>query len=333
MTDFLTMRKRARASMLPFMTLLLFSWIVVFFGSCRYYKLEQQLDPLNKEWLSKVRYIITRDEQRTFLDLPVEEREQFKEDFWKRRDPDPNTEENEFKMEYYNRMDRADELFISEGKPGWMTDRGRIYILFGPPLDRIAYPMGYSAASRCQEVWYYGNFPVVFVDNTCTGTYRLVTYDLSSIRSLNLMYMHELSLAQASAQQTIRGRVENIDFDWDVKKTVDTPDRIEGTFLFKIPYGNIWFTEEESKLVTNLDLRLELKDSKDSIVWEYANSYKVEIDEEDLKDMKRKEYKIEVPFVLEKELSQLRAGSNKLYGYLTNTTGGDTFKKVKEFNL
>ncbi|MGB6866919.1 MAG: GWxTD domain-containing protein, partial [Candidatus Aminicenantaceae bacterium] len=216
MIDFVEIRKRARTFLLPFITLLFVSWMVVFFGSCRYYKLEQKLDPLDKDWHNRVRYIITKEESHIFLDLPDEEREQFIEEFWKRRDPDPNTEENEFQMEYFKRMDEADNLFMSEGKPGWMTDRGRIYILFGPPLDRITYPMGYSASSRCQEVWYYGNFPVVFVDNTCTGTYRLVTYDLSSLRSYNLMYMHELNMAQASAQQTIRGRIEDVSFDWDV---------------------------------------------------------------------------------------------------------------------
>jgi GWxTD domain-containing protein len=333
MSDFVIIRKRARTFLLPFITLLLVSWMVVFFGSCRYYKLEQQLDPVNKDWLNRVRYIITKEESHMYLDIPEEEREQFKEDFWKRRDPDPNTEENEFQMEYFNRMDQADDLFTSEGKPGWMTDRGRIYILFGPPLDRITYPMGYSASGRCQEVWYYGNFPVVFVDNTCTGTYRLMTYDLTSIRSYNLMYMHELSSAQARAQQTIRGRIEDVSFDWGVDKTMDTPDRVEGTLLVKIPYGNIWFTEEGSKLVTTLELRLELKDSEDNIVWEHEDSYRIETDEEGLEDMKGKKYEIEIPFVLEEKLPQLRKGKNRLYGFLTNTTGGDTTKKVKEFNL
>jgi GWxTD domain-containing protein len=333
MSDFVKIRKKARTCLLPFITLLLVSWIVVFFGSCHYYKLEQKLDPVNKDWHNKVRYIITKEESRTFLDLPNEEREEFKDNFWKRRDPDPNTEENEFQMEYFNRMDHSDELFISEGKPGWMTDRGRIYILFGPPLDRITYPMGYSTSSRCQEVWYYGDFPVVFVDNTCTGTYRLVTYDLSSIRSMNLMYMHELSSAQARAQQTISGRIEDVSFDWDVDKTVDTPDRLEGTLLVKIPYGNIWFAEEGSKLVTTLELRFELKDSEETIVWEYENSYRVETEEEGLEDKKGKEYKIEIPFVLDEVLPQLRKGKNRLFGFLTNATGGDTTKKVKEFNL
>jgi len=333
MSDFGKVRKRARACLLPFITLLLITWVVVFFGSCRYYKLEQKLDPMNKDWHDRVRYIITKEESHIFLDLPDEEKEEFKEEFWKRRDPDPNTEENEFQLAYFQRMDESDELFHNEGKPGWMTDRGRIYILFGPPLDRLTYPMGYGASSRCQEIWYYGNFPVVFVDNTCTGSYRLVTYNLSSIRSYNLMYMHELSSAQARAQQTIVGRIEDVNFDWDVDKTVETPVRVEGTFLIKIPYNNIWFTEEGSKLVTTLELRLELKDSEENIVWEHEDSYRVETDEEDLEDKKGKEYKIEIPFVLEKELPQLRMGKNRLYGFLTNATGGDTTKKVRDFSL
>jgi GWxTD domain-containing protein len=333
MIEFAKVRKMAKTYLLPFVTVLIATWMVVFFGSCRYYKLEQKLDPVNKDWYNKVRYIITKEESHIFLDLPDEEKEQFKEEFWERRDPDPNTEENEFQLEYYKRMDESDELFISEGKPGWMTDRGRIWILFGPPLDRITYPMGYNASSRCQEVWYYGDFPVVFVDNTCTGSYRLITYDLSSIRSLNLMYMHELSSAQAAAQQTIRGRVENVSFDWDVEKTVDNPERVEGTIHVKIPYANIWFSEEGSKLVTTLELRLELKDSEENIAWEHQDTYRVETDEEDLGDKKGDEYKIEIPFVLVEELPQLRKGKSRLYGFLTNVTGGDVSKKVKDFRL
>jgi hypothetical protein len=68
-------------------------------------------------------------------------------------------------------------------------------------------------------------------------------------------------------------------------------------------------------------------------VWEYVDTYRVETDEEGLEDKKGEEYKIEIPFVLENELPQLRKGKNRLYGYLTNETGGDTTKKVKEFNL
>ena len=333
MTDFLTFRREARLYLLPILFLLLLSWITLFSLSCHYYKLEQKLDPDNKDWLDRVRYIITREEQRTFLDLPESERDPFKEEFWKRRDPDPDTEENEFKLEYYNRIEQADHLFASEGKSGWLTDRGRIYILFGPPMDRITNPMGYDSQSRCQEVWYYGNFPVVFVDSTCTGTYRLVTYDLSSIRSFNLMYMHELNMAQAAAQQTIRGRVEGFSYDWKVEKTFTGEERIEGTVFISMPYSNIWFSEDVGKLATTLSVHLELKNSEGILVWEKDSSYRIETDEDELKTLKGKEYKMEIPFVLEKEIASLRAGNNKLYVTLTNETGKDEVKKVMNFEI
>jgi GWxTD domain-containing protein len=333
MSDYVSFRKRARIYLLPVLAILILSWIMLFSLSCRYYKLERKLDPENKDWLDRVRYIITKDEQHAFLDLPDEEKEEFKEEFWKRRDPDPDTEENEFKMEYDTRLEQADELFVSEGKPGYLTDRGRIYILFGPPMDRITTPMASSARTRCQEVWYYGNFPIVFVDDTCTGTYRLVTYDLSSIRSFNLNYMHELNMAQAAAQQTIVGRVEEFSYDWGVEKTLVSEDRIEGTIHISMPYSNIWFSEDVGKLRTTLSLHLELKNAEGTIIWEHDSSYLIETDEDELKDFKGKEYKIEVPFVLVEEIESLRGGKNKLYAILTNETGGDEVKKVLDFEI
>ncbi|MFQ5721389.1 MAG: GWxTD domain-containing protein, partial [Candidatus Aminicenantales bacterium] len=268
--------------------------MVILFSSCHLYKLEQKLDPANKEFLSKVRYIITKKERKIFLELPESEREKFKEEFWKKRDPDPSTEENEFKMEYFNRVERANELFISEGRPGWLTDRGRIFILFGPPTDRLTYPMGGDPYSYCREIWYYGNFPIVFVDSTCTGTYRLVTYDLTPIREFNLMYMHELNLAQARAQQTIREKEQKVfDFDWKVKITTVKENRIEGTVIINIPYAGLWFTAEEEKkgkLWTTLDLKLELKDAAGASYWKYDHPYKIETTETALKKDKKAVY-------------------------------------------
>ena len=284
-----------------------------------------------------MRYIITSREGKIFLELPDSEKENFKEEFWKRRDPDPANEENEFKMEYFNRIERSNELFVSEAIPGWLTDRGRIYILFGPPSFRETHPMGGGGYSilygRCGEVWYYGNFPVVFVDRTCTGIYRLVTYDLSSIRSLNLMYMHEISLAQERAQQTILEEKRLFDFDWNMKKTLVEEDKVEGVIHIDIPYVNLWFKEEDNKLKTTLDIHLELKNEKGIIVWEKDESFKVETDEEKLEANKRESFKIEIPFVLEKNVNDLRQGKNRIFVTLRNRTGGDEMKKVMDFNI
>ena len=325
-------RIRTLSSML--LSLVIVSFVLLFFSSsCRLYRLEQKLDPDNAEFLSRVRYIITSKERKIFLELPDAEKEEFKKEFWKRRDPDTSTEENEFKMEYFNRMEAAENLFVSEGKPGWMTDRGRIYILFGPPMDRITYPMGEDPYGRCHEIWYYGNFPVVFVDSTCSGTYNLVTYDLSSLRSLNLMYMHELSMAQARAQDTIRSDKKFIDFDLDVKKTLDEEDRLEGIVTIDIPYADLWFTAEEEILSTVLDLKLELKDAEGTLIWEYEDSFDIEISEQELKESMIKEYTIEIPFAWHKDVDKLRKGKNRLLALIKNRTGGEELKKIREFTF
>jgi GWxTD domain-containing protein len=327
-------KQRTRVLSSALMPLVLISFISLFFSSsCRLYKLERELDPENAEFLNKVRYIITGKERKIFLELPDAEKEEFKKEFWKRRDPDPSTEENEFKMTYFNRMESADELFVSEGRPGWLTDRGRIYILFGPPTDRITYPMGGDPYSRCREIWYYGNFPVVFIDQTCTGTYRLVTYDLSSHRSLNLMYMHELSLAQARAQDTIRGERKFIDFDLDVKKTVVEEDRVEGAVTINIPYADLWFKAEEEMLSTVLDVELQVKDAEGAVLWKYEESFDVEISEQELKEGMKKEYNMEIPFVWDKDVDKLRKGKNKLFASLKNRTGGEELRKIREFTI
>src|SRR5713226_6891323 len=100
-------------------------------------KLQKELDTPYKKWLQEeVPYIISDEERAAFLQLQTnEEREQFIEAFWQRRDPTPDTVENEFKEEHYRRIAYTNERF-SSGIPGWRTDRGRMYIMWGPP-DQI----------------------------------------------------------------------------------------------------------------------------------------------------------------------------------------------------
>ena len=105
--------------------------------------LKQELGQTYKKWLNQdVRWIITPEELSAFKQLSNdEERDQFIEQFWLRRDPTPDTPENEYKEEHYRRIAYADEHFPA-GKPGWMTDRGRTYIVFGPPDEIDAHPSG-----------------------------------------------------------------------------------------------------------------------------------------------------------------------------------------------
>ncbi len=107
--------------------------------------LKKELETPYKKWLDEdVVYIISDEEKKAFHQLNTdEEREQFVEQFWLRRDPTPDTEENEFKEEHYRRIAYANEHFAS-GIPGWRTDRGRIYIEYGPPDEIEAHSSGGS---------------------------------------------------------------------------------------------------------------------------------------------------------------------------------------------
>src|SRR5918911_2923826 len=151
-----------------------------------------ELSKIFKNWLNQdVEYIITDRERDIFKKLQTdEEREAFIEDFWRRRDPDPDTEENEYKEEYYERIAYANEHYAS-GIPGWKTDRGRIYIMYGKPdeiethpsggaYNRESYEGGGSTSTYPFERWFYRYLPgigsgieIEFVDPTGSGEYRI----------------------------------------------------------------------------------------------------------------------------------------------------------------
>jgi GWxTD domain-containing protein len=155
-------------------------------------KVKRELKKAYEVWLSEdVSIIITAAERAAFEKLETDdEREQFIKTFWDQRDPDPDTQENEFKEEHYERLAYANEHFTS-GKPGWMTDRGRIYVKFGKPdgiesypagslYQRAAYEGGGSTTTYPFEKWFYRYLPSVgsgveieFVDPTGSGEYRL----------------------------------------------------------------------------------------------------------------------------------------------------------------
>jgi len=127
-------------------------------------------------------YIITPTEREIFLKLKTDrERDLFIEAFWKHRDPIPETEENEFKIEHYKRIEYANKYFGREAaKPGWMTDRGRMYIILGPPND-IQHIDGKSEIYNC-EIWFYQGkqemglppgFNLLFYQEKGTGEMRL----------------------------------------------------------------------------------------------------------------------------------------------------------------
>jgi GWxTD domain-containing protein len=114
--------------------------------------LKQELSKTYKKWLDEdVVYIISDEERKAFKQLSNdEERDQFIEAFWQRRDPTPDTEENEFKEEHYRRIEYANEHFAA-GIPGWKSDRGRIYVVYGPADEIESHPSGGTYTRPTEE--------------------------------------------------------------------------------------------------------------------------------------------------------------------------------------
>jgi GWxTD domain-containing protein len=158
-------------------------------------KLRKELETPYKKWLNEeVLWIITPEERTAFGRLETDdERQQFIEQFWLRRDPTPDTEENEEKEEHYRRIAWANDRFAS-GIPGWKTDRGMVYIKFGPPDEREEHPTGGPGIRDIAEGggettffpyerWRYrylegvGQDVIIeFVDKSMTNEYRM-TWD------------------------------------------------------------------------------------------------------------------------------------------------------------
>jgi GWxTD domain-containing protein len=145
------------------------------------------------KWLNEeVVYIIADAERAAFQNLNTdEERDKFIEQFWLRRDPTPGTAENEFKTEHYRRIEYANARFRTQsGTPGWKTDRGHLYIIYGPPDQIESHPSGLPTSSSPFEVWMYrslegigDNQYVKFIDQSGMGDYRLSPESLSMLKS------------------------------------------------------------------------------------------------------------------------------------------------------
>jgi GWxTD domain-containing protein len=154
--------------------------------------IQKEMESPYKKWLNEeVPYIITGEERAAFKKLTTDdEREQFIEQFWERRNPNPGSPENEFKEEYYRRIAYANEHYAS-GIQGWRSDRGRIYIMYGPADEVDSHPSGGSylrpqeegggeTSTYPFEQWRYRyidgigtNVILEFVDPTMSGEYHL----------------------------------------------------------------------------------------------------------------------------------------------------------------
>lgn len=241
------------------------------------YKLRKSLPPRDKEFLSLVRYIIKKQERKIFLNISKNEREQFKIDFWKKRDPEPETERNIYKETYLSRIEESNKLFTTEGRHGWLSDRGRVYILLGPPDNRQVYPMGYSFYDPPVEIWYYGYFPVLFVDKYRTGRYVLVP----------LSNYHMIELTKAGMVLNQDDIKEKLIFDFKFK--MNKLKNGKTLFQVSIPYEKISFEAKDKgeRFQTSLKLFIEIFKNKNEKAWDFEKSYLISITKEDLEQLEK----------------------------------------------
>jgi GWxTD domain-containing protein len=181
-------------------------------------KMRQELKGSYKTWVEQdVRWIITDEELEAFKHLSNdEERDQFIENFWRRRNPDPDSPDNEYREEHYARIAYANEHFAA-GKAGWRTDRGHIYIAYGKPDSIDSHPSGGSYERPMDEgggntstfpfeIWHYryiegigDNIDIEFVDTCMCGDYHM-TLDRSEKDALKYVPGAGLTMAEEMGQ-------------------------------------------------------------------------------------------------------------------------------------
>jgi GWxTD domain-containing protein len=134
------------------------------------------------KWLNEdVVLIVTGDERASFQKLKTnDERDAFIGQFWLRRDPTPGTVPNEMKEEHYRRIAYSNERYGASATPAWQTDRGRMYIVYGPPDEIESHPSGGIRIADPFEIWLYrhvdgigDNLSVTFVDRGRRGDFKL----------------------------------------------------------------------------------------------------------------------------------------------------------------
>ena len=284
--------------------------IVLAGSSCTTARLMRSLDPDSREFLSKGRYLITREERRTFLNLPTAERASFVAEFWKKRDPTPDIEDNEFKEEYFRRIEEANHLFSAGGggEPGWLQDRGRIYILLGPPDHRETYPRGETFYGKPCEYWYCGFFPIYFIDDNWTGSYR---FDPDSANQL--VEIMNTQLYWKPQVPAIQGVLE-----CKVDAAVQSPGR--ALVRIRLPYRKIWFKDEGGELASVLTVTMDARDGKDQKAWDFKQDYPLGFTPEQLEKIGGADFVIEVPVTLP---------AGRYIINLTLTNSADTAKVFK----
>jgi GWxTD domain-containing protein len=301
--------------------------LALLLSSCASSRLEKQLDPKSRDFISKVRYIITPGERRAFLALPMGDREAFVEDFWKRRDPTPKTEENEYKKDYFNRIETANHLFSGGGAPGWLQDRGRVFITLGPPDHREAYPRGVTFYGLPTEIWWYGFFPITFIDERWVDDYRLDPDGATQIAVINRAQVDwnqpREGLSRFGATRYTAALPE---LEVKVEKAEVEGGGAGARFTLTLPYKYIWLKSHGERFEATLEVTMKVADAAGAEVWTFAKAFPLDIPQSRLKEVLAQDFTAEA-------IAALAPGSYTLSVTVTNTTDGSRATLERKFDF
>ena len=323
--------------------LLLLMVILHLHPACAYYKiLKPPLDQNSKKFLDIIRFIITPQEEKIFREMPPEDRGEFIMDFWRRRDPTPGTPANEFRTQYYVRLAVADKAFRT-GIPGWMTDRGRIYILLGPPTDVIKKSMGDATVEfkkgvrelsadlleegtrteRPTEIWIYNQYPdyfsgplrLVFVDYESNGDYKLTT----DVEVKPFSMMTYLQSDSDLIKYQLTGEIEKeesspkilpfLDYSkWLGKIEKSDQENYTVDCFFDIPYSAVNYKKINDLYTYNLEISIKVKNIEEKSSYQEKKQIKGMMSMAELKQLINQGSSIN-----EKITIPLEKGTNKIY--------------------
>ena len=348
------MNKKRRSLFCPF----LFVLFLYFHLSCASYKiLKPQLDQNSQKFMDITRYIITPQEAKIFREMPPEDRGEFLTDFWHRRDPNPETKVNEFRQQYYTRLAIADKAFRT-AIPGWMTDRGRIFMLLGPPTDIIKKSMGDATVEpkkgvrelssdlleegtwteRPTEIWVYNQYPdyfsgplrLIFVDYESDGDYKLttdvevkpfsmMTYIQSDPNLAKYQWIGEIEKDKSSPQI-----LPFLDYSKALGKIEkDKNGNYTVDCFFDIPMGNIRFREENGQYEYTIDLSIKVENVETKSSYQEKKEKKDNLSLENLKRNIKEGYSLRETIKI-----PLEKGTNKIYFSIRDTIQQKRLRKL-----
>lgn len=240
------------------------------------------LDPASADFYETAQLIMTKWEKDIFKHLPDKEsREEFIVDFWAKRDPDPSTEENEFKQEFFRRIDYANRRF-REGIPGWKTDRGRIYIYLGPPDRFEDRPALNLPGVKGIILWvYYNKVAITFVDEKGDGRYAM---DLNP----RYGYYGDLFGALEKARLGYTGKEDifgkrYVDFNVEY-------DRKKKEIVVSLPVTSLTFIEEEGIFKASFEFKFYIYEKKGPWKDKFQETRQFEKPEEEVLSLKELDF-------------------------------------------